>query len=312
MEAIKTFIVAEIGCNHKGDFKIAKEMIRVAAEFCKVDAIKFQKRHPKELLTKEEYDGPHPDGYYTYGKTYGEHREMLEFNIDQHKKLRKLCKKYKVKYSSSVWDLTSAKEMVSINPDFIKIPSPCNLDFPLLRYVAENYKGEIHISFGMTTPKEEEEIISFFQKLNRNKDLVIYSCVSGYPVEFGDLSLLDVKRLKDKFGGIVKGIGFSGHHMGIAADIAALTFGARYFERHFTLNRAWKGTDHAASLEPDGLRRLTRDIKHVSEALRYKKTDILECEKPQRVKLKKIHYEYGFRPLIKLNSKNKAKKIRYE
>ncbi len=115
----------------------------------------------------------------------------------------------------------------------------------------------------------------------------MYSCVSGYPVPFEDLSLLDIKRLVDKYAAIVKAIGFSGHHLGIAADIAALTLGARYFERHFTFDRTWKGTDHAASLEPDGMRRLVRDIRNVSKALTYKRKDILDSEKIQREKLKR-------------------------
>lgn len=286
-----TFVVAEIGCNHKGDLNIAKEMIRVAADFCKVDAVKFQKRNPKELLGDKVFNSPHPDDYHAYGRTYGEHRETLEFTVDQHKELQDVCKECGVEYSSSIWDLTSAKEIVSLKPNFIKVPSPCNLNFPLLRYLVDNFGGDIHLSFGMTTQKEEEEIITFFKKAKRNKDLIIYSCVSGYPVEFDDLSLLDIERLKKKFGPDVKEIGFSGHHMGISADVAALALGARYFERHFTLNRAWRGTDHAASLEPDGLRRLARDIRSVYKALTYKKEDILECEKPHREKLKKIVHE---------------------
>jgi len=288
---IKTFVIAEIGCNHKGDLGIAKDMIENAANFCKVDAVKFQKRNPKELLSEEEYNSPHPDMYYSYGQTYGQHRESLEFTIDQHRELKEHCEKFGIQYSCSVWDLTSAKEIISLKPKFLKIPSPCNLNFPLLKYIAENFDGDIHLSLGMTTKKEEDEIVDFFKEKGRAKDLVLYSCVSGYPVEFEDLSLLDIQRIKEKFGGIVKEIGFSGHNLGIAADIAALTLGARYFERHFTLNRAWKGTDHAASLEPDGMRRLTRDIRAVSKALTYKKEDILEVEAPQREKLKKIKYE---------------------
>jgi N-acetylneuraminate synthase len=139
----------------------------------------------------------------------------------------------------------------------------------------------------MTKIREEEAIIDRFIRKERNKDVVMYSCVSGYPVPFEDLSLLDIKRLVDKYAAIVKAIGFSGHHLGIAADIAALTLGARYFERHFTFDRTWKGTDHAASLEPDGMRRLVRDIRNVSKALTYKRKDILDSEKIQREKLKR-------------------------
>lgn len=284
---IKTFVIAEIGCNHKGDLEIAKEMIKIASQFSKVDCVKFQKRNPRELLSEEEYNSPHPNSANSYGRTYGEHREALEFTLDQHRELMETCREWNVEYSTSVWDLTSAREIASLNPRFIKIPSACNLNFKMLDFLTDNYEGEIHLSFGMTTKAEEETIVKFFINKKRNKDLVIYSCVSGYPVAFEDLSLLDVRRLKESYGSDVKEIGFSGHHLGIAADIAALTLGARYFERHFTLDRTWKGTDHAASLEPDGMRRLVRDIRNVSKALTYKREDLLDVEKVQRNKLKR-------------------------
>lgn len=284
---IKPQIIAEIGCNHKGDMKIAKEMITTAAIFCKVDVIKFQKRTPIELLSEEEYNAPHPNPENSYGNTYGAHREFLELDIEQHKELKKWCEELGVEYSSSVWDMTSAKEITSLNPKLIKIPSACNLKFDMLEYLCKNYLGEIHISFGMTTHKEEEEIIQFFEKNNRAKDVVIYSCTSGYPVAFEDICLYEITRLKEKFEHRVKQIGFSGHHLGIAADIAAMTLGAEWVERHFTLDRTWKGTDHAASLEPDGMRKLTRDLRNVYKALTYKQVEILEVEAEQRKKLKR-------------------------
>jgi len=283
----KPYIIAEIGCNHKGDMNIAHEMIKVASTFCEVDAVKFQKRTNRELLSEEEYSAPHPNPDHSYGETYGEHREFLEFDIDQHKQLYKWCKEAGIKYLTSVWDLTAAKEMASLHPELIKIPSASNLDFEMLSFLAESFKGEIHISFGMTKHEEEDRIIQFFTDKKRNLDLVIYACTSGYPVPFEDICLYEIKRLKEKFGDIVKAIGFSGHHLGIAADIAAMAMGADYIERHFTLDRTWKGTDHAASLEPDGLRKLTRDLRHVSLALKYKDEEILDIEKVQRAKLKR-------------------------
>mgnify|MGYP001393516583 FL=1 len=285
--SVQPYIIAEVGCNHKGDLEIAKEMIRIAALFCKVDAVKFQKRNPKELLTEEEYNAPHPNPYHAYGATYGEHREFLEFTAEQHEELVYECKKNGVEYSTSVWDVTSAIEIAALNPKFIKIPSACNLDFEMLDTLLNRYSGDIHLSFGMTTPEEEERILNFFKERDRLHNLVVYSCVSGYPVAFEDLSLLDIQRLKEKYGPSVKAIGFSGHHHGIAADIAALTLGAQYFERHFTLDRTWKGTDHAASLEPDGMRRLARDLRNVTKALTYKREALLDVEKVQRKKLKR-------------------------
>ena len=139
----------------------------------------------------------------------------------------------------------------------------------------------------MTTKEEEEKIIAFFESKKRNQDLVIYSCTSGYPVSFEDVCLLELTRLRKEYAPRVKAIGFSGHHLGIAVDSAAVALGAEWIERHFTLDRTWKGTDHAASLEPDGLRKMVRDCHAVHTALRYKQKDILDIEEEQRDKLKK-------------------------
>lgn len=158
----------------------------------------------------------------------------------------------------------------------------------MLEYLCKEYDGEIHLSFGMTTNEEEEKVVTFFEDRGRGKDLIIYSCTSGYPVPFEDICLKEILRIRAKFEKRVKGIGFSGHHLGIAADIAALAYGAKYFERHFTLDRTWKGTDHAASLEPDGMRRLARDLRNVSKALTYKQKEILDIEEIQRNKLKRF------------------------
>lgn len=282
----KPYIIAEIGCNHKGDIEIAKELIKVAKIFCNIDAVKFQKRHNKELLTEEQYNQPHPNPSNSYGKTYGAHREFLEFDIAQHKALKDFCESIDITYSTSVWDLTSAKEIASIQPEFIKIPSACNNNKAMLEWLCKNYDGEIHISTGMTTKEEIENLVQLFKIHNRNKDLVLYNCTSGYPVPFEDVCLLDINLLLEKYKNEVKHIGFSGHHLGIAVDVAAYTLGANIIERHYTLDRTWKGTDHAASLEPMGLRKLTRDLRAVYKALSLKNQDILPIEQVQRDKLK--------------------------
>ena len=279
-------IIAEIGCNHKGEMEIAKEMIKVAKIFCNADAIKFQKRNNKELLTKEQYNAPHPNPINAYGETYGEHREFLEFNVEQHKELMEYCNEMGIEYSTSTWDLTSAKDIANLNPAFIKIPSACNNNYEMLDWLCENYSGEIHVSVGMTTKQEIDDLINFFVQKGRNKDVVIYSCTSGYPVPFEDISLLEISSLIEKYRDLVKEIGFSGHHLGIAVDVVAYSLGAAVVERHFTLDRTWKGTDHAASLEPDGLRRLVRDLRAIEKALTYKGKDILDIEAVQREKLK--------------------------
>lgn len=287
MKTYKTpYIIAEIGCNHKGDMEIAKELIKVAKIFCNVDAVKFQKRNNKELLTDEQYNSPHPNPINSYGDTYGEHREFLEFNVDQHRELKAYCEEMDITYSTSVWDLTSAKEIASLHPKFIKIPSACNNHSDMLIWLCKNYNGEIHVSTGMTTKTEIDNLVKLFIEYGRNQDLVLYNCTSGYPVPFEDVCLLDIELLIEKYGDQVKHIGFSGHHLGIAVDVAAYTLGANVVERHYTLDRTWKGTDHAASLEPSGMRKLARDLKAVHKALRFKNQDILPIEQVQRDKLK--------------------------
>ncbi len=286
MEYIKPFVIAEIGCNHKGDINIAKEMIKTAALYCNADAVKFQKRCNRELLTEEQYFAPHPNPVNSYGKTYGEHREFLEFTAAQHKELKNYCEQLGVIYSTSVWDLTSAIEITEIKPDFIKIPSACNNHYRMLEWLCDHYTGEIHISLGMSTHEEEERLVKLFEDKRRNKDLVIYTCTSGYPVPFEDVCLLEIERIRSLFGNRIKKIGFSGHHLGIAIDVAAYTLGASIVERHFTLDRTWKGTDHAASLEPEGLRKLKRNLLATYAALHNKKYEILDIEKVQREKLK--------------------------
>lgn len=282
----KPYVIAEIGCNHKGEMAIAKELIKIAKIFGNADAVKFQKRNNKELLTEEQYYAPHPNALNSYGNTYGEHREYLEFDVEQHRELKSYCDEIGIVYSTSVWDTTSAKEIASLNPEFIKIPSACNNNFEMLGWLCDNYQGEIHISTGMTTKNETEILVAYFTEKGRNKDLVLYNCTSGYPVPFEDVCLLDINLLKQKFGDKVKHIGFSGHHLGIAVDIAAYTLGANIIERHYTIDRTWKGTDHAASLEPMGLRKLTRDLQAVYQALTFKSSDILPIEQIQRDKLK--------------------------
>lgn len=286
MEYLEPIVIAEIGCNHKGDMEIAKKMIRTAAIYCEADAVKFQKRCNRELLTPEQYNAPHPNPANSYGATYGEHREFLEFTVEQHRELKQYCEELGIVYSTSVWDLTSAKEIAGLRPKFIKIPSACNNHYEMLNWLCDNYEGEIHVSLGMTTHEEEEKLIQLFEEKGRNQDLVVYVCTSGYPVPFENVCLLEIERVRKAYEGKVKRVGFSGHHLGIAVDVAAYTLGASVVERHYTLDRTWKGTDHAASLEPEGIRKLKRDLKAAYAALHYKEKEILDIEEVQREKLK--------------------------
>lgn len=278
-------VIAEIGCNHMGDFEIALELVKLAKD-CGADVAKFQKRNSRELLTETQYNAPHPNPSNSYGATYGEHREFLEFNVAEHFKLKQYCESIGITYATSVWDNTSAREIISINPQFIKVPSACNNNFEMLKLLRDTYTGDVHVSTGMTTKDEVETIVKFFEEANHANRLVIYSCTSGYPVPFKDVCLLEISNLKSKWGTRVKEIGFSGHHLGIAIDVAAYALGAVWIERHFTKDRTWKGTDHAASLEPPGMSKLVRNLMATHEAMAYKQKEILDIEEVQREKLK--------------------------
>jgi len=282
-------IIAEIGCNYQGYFSKALEMINVACNFCNVDIVKFQKRDPKTLLSEEEFTSLHPVPENSFGNTYGEHREFLESSTKEHKLFRNECEKFNKQYSTSVWDIVSAKEIIKFDPSFLKIPSALNQDYKLLDCIYDNFNNDIHISLGMTSKIEEEELINFISNKNGLQRTVLYSCTSAYPVKQPeDIALLEIARLKKEYGKIIKAVGFSGHHLGIAIDIAAVTLGAEYIERHFTLDRTLKGTDHAASLEPYGLRKLCRDVSLVKKSLVHKGEELLKIEIDQRKKLKKI------------------------
>ena len=282
----KPKVIAEIGCNHMGNFEIARELIALAKD-CGADTAKFQKRDNKLLLTEEQFNSPHPVEENSYGKTYGEHRDYLEFDQKQHRELKSFCESIGIEYSTSVWDSNSARATSQLNPRFIKVPSACNNNFELLEVLRDEYMGDVQISFGMTTHQEERAIVEYFEdKDQANQRLIIFACTSGYPVPFESAALLEIKRLYDEYGDRVKEIGFSGHHLGIAVDIAAYTLGAKWIERHFTKDRTWKGTDHAASLEPAGLKKLIRDLNASYVALKYKASEILNIEKIQRAKLK--------------------------
>lgn len=287
-------VIAEIGCNHKGEVAIAKDLI-LEAYNAGAHVAKFQKRNNRELLSEEQYNVPHPNPANSYGNTYGEHREFLEFTLAQHEELKAYCEQLGIEYSTSVWDMTSAKEIASLNPSLIKIPSAMNNHYELLGWLCENYDGEIHVSTGMTDYQEIEDLVQFFERKNRNQDVVVYNCTSGYPVPYSDIALLELVRLKEKYANRVKAIGFSGHHIGISVDIAAYALGAEWIERHFTMDKTWKGTDHGASLEPNELKELISNLNDVQQALTYKEQEILDIEKVQKEKLK-------FKPTISVNT----------
>lgn len=279
-------VIAEIGCNHMGNIDIAKELIDLAKK-AGAGFVKFQKRNNKELLTEQQYNARHPVPENSYGDSYGEHREFLEFNLSQNKELKEYCDSINITYSTSVWDVTSAREMITFAPEFLKVPSACNNNFEMLKVLRDDFKGQVQISIGMTTKEEVEEIVLFFEEKDQAKSrLLLYSCTSGYPVPAKDVALLEINWLYSKYGNRISEIGFSGHHLGTEIDISAYTLGAKWIERHFTKDRSWKGTDHGASLEYEGMKKLTQSLHEAYNALNFKDSEILPIEQVQRKKLK--------------------------
>ncbi len=285
-------VVAEIGAVHIGSVDRAKKLINLAA-LAGADYVKFQKRNPIESTPKEIQNKPHPNKQFSYGNTYLEHRLALELSIDDHRKLQEYCDLADMGYATSVWDITSAKEIIQLQPYFIKVPSPCNHNRDLLQVLIDEYEGDIHISLGMTSEEERHDLLRWLGDRGVNNRIVLYHCTSEYPCPFEHLYLREVESLfrltfeaSDSYLGC-QSVGFSNHGYGIAGDIAAYMLGAEWIERHFVDDRTFRHSDAAASLEPDGLRRLCRDLKAIRKTLRYKK-EMSEEELEQRRKLRGI------------------------
>ena len=289
-------IIAEIGGNHCGEIGIAKRMIEVLATYCTehlglerdkpVPAVKFQKR-TCDIDIYPEWADPHPNPHHAYGDTYLEHRQALEFDVHDHQTLKFWAETRGVTYSCSVWDIPAARDIISLHPEWVKVPSARNTNYDLLEVLYGEYHGDVHISLGMSTRAEVGLLVDFIKAWGVGDRTVLYHCTSGYPVTPEETCLDELKHLQDRYGGLVQAFGFSGHHLGIAIDCAAVAYGASYIERHYTLNRTWRGTDHSASLEPDGMRRLIRDTGVVARSLQRKPSSgLVEVEQAQRLKLK--------------------------
>lgn len=276
-------VTAEIGCIHIGSLDRAKELAKLA-KICGADVLKTQKRNPEESTKKELWNKPHPNQIFSYGKTYLEHRKNVELSIEDHYKLKKYCEEIEIEYSTSVWDMTSAKEIVALNPKSIKIPSALNTNEELFNFLINEYNGKIHISTGMLNLEERIKLCTKWRKYNNR--VVIYQCTSAYPCPFDKLYLREIYKLADTWD--FNNVGYSNHGLGIAMFPIALTLGANYFEAHFTDDRLFKHTDSQTSLEPQGLSKVVRNLKAAEQALRYKPEELDDIEKEQKEKLRTI------------------------
>jgi N-acetylneuraminate synthase len=281
---MKPTLIAEIGCCHAGDLDRAKYLADLAKQ-SGAQILKTQKRNPEESVPPQMQDQPHPNPFYSYGQTYLEHRQNLELSLKQHAELKKYCEDIDIEYFCSVWDLTSAEEIISLTPKQIKIPSAMNDNWDLLSFIYNNFDGDIHISLGMANWEKRKNIIDQISNypgcLRRT---IFYHCTSVYPCPFEKLYLNEIRKLVFTVGPMR--VGFSNHGYGIAADIAALALGATYFERHFIDDRTFRHTDAPASLEPSGLAKLARDLRNVAKSLQDKPDEPDPEEEEQRKKLR--------------------------
>jgi sialic acid synthase len=254
------YVIAEIGHNHQGSLKTAKELFKAAAE-CGVDAGKLQKRDNRSLYTREMYDKPY-DNENSFGATYGEHREALEFGKLEYEELQGESSRLGMAFFSTAFDIRSADFLAELNTPAYKIASGDLKNIPLLRHVAKIGKPMI-VSTGGGTMDDVQRAYDVIMPINPR--LCLLQCTCGYPAEFAELDLRVITTYREKFPEIV--IGYSGHDNGIAMPVAAYMLGARIIEKHFTLNRAMKGTDHRFSLEPVGMKKMIRDLQRVRMAL---------------------------------------------
>jgi len=278
---MSVYVIAEMGLNFMGDMDLAKKMIE-AAHFCGVNAVKSQKRDINFLYTEEELNRPYENAN-SFGKTYGEHRKVLELTIEQHAELKSHAEERGMDYFCSAWEKNSAKQLIDMGCGIIKIPSACITLDSLMQTVNKENLWVI-MSTGMSTCEEINHAVYMIDKVKRRS---ILHCTSAYPCRFEDLNLACIQDLKAFYSRLNNtDIGYSGHNRGIAVDIAAVAMGATIIERHFTLDRTWKGTDQAASLEPQGLQKLVRDIRATEQAIGNRGIRVLECEKSAREKLR--------------------------
>ena len=274
-----TFITAEIGINHNGDIKIAKKLIKIAKD-TGCDAVKFQKRTVEKVYSKDMLDSPRDS---PWGITQRDQKNGLEFTLKQYELIDKYCKKLKIPWFASCWDIQSQIELSKFNTKYNKIASAMLTHEKLLRTVAEEKKYTF-ISTGMSTLSEISKAVSIFKKYKCNFELM--HSHSAYPMPAEEANLKVINTLQKKFNCKV---GYSGHETGsYLLCVTAVLLGASSIERHITLDRSMYGSDQAASLEPKGLERMVRDIRSLSHILGDGKKIIWNSELPAKKKLREI------------------------
>lgn len=271
------FIIAEIGINHNGDLDIAKKLIDVAhAAGC--DAVKFQKRNPETCVPPEQRDIPRDTPWGII--SYLEYRRRLEFGEAEFREIHEYCRSRGIMWLASCWDLDSLQFLELFDPPCHKIPSAMLTNVELLHSVAELGKPVI-LSTGMSTMSQIREAVSILSGV----PLLVAHCTSTYPCKPEELNLRVIQTLQQQ---LQVPVGYSGHEVGLQTTLAAVVLGACFVERHITLDRAMWGTDQAASVEPWGLMRLTRDIRVIETALGDGVKRVYESEIPAMKRLRRV------------------------
>ena len=269
------FIIGEIGINHNGDVNLAKKLIKIAHDFG-VDAVKFQKRTVDKVYTQHELEMERPN---PFGNTNGDLKRGLEFGFDEYKEIDEYCKKLSILWFASCWDMESVDFIEQFNPPCHKIASACLTDDDLILYIKS--KGRpILLATGMSTQEQIDHAISLLGQDN----LILMHCTSTYPSSEAELNLNVIPNYIKRYD---CPIGYSGHERGVFPSVLAASMGACAVERHITTDRTLWGSDHPASLEPDGLRRLVRDIRLLNTIKGDGKKVVYDSELPIIKKLRR-------------------------
>ena len=271
------YIIAEIGINHNGDIEIAKQLMDVAVE-TGCDAVKFQKRTPEICVPEEQKSIPRETPWGSM--TYFEYKKRIEFEQKEFEQIDAYAKKIGIDWFASPWDVPSVDFLEGFNVPCQKIASACLTDSELLNAINKTKTTTI-LSTGMSSMQEIDKAVSLLNDV----PLAIAQATSTYPAEASELNLRAIQTFSEKYK---VPVGYSGHERGLQVTIAAVALGATFIERHITLDRSMWGTDHSASLEPEGLKKLVRDIRIVELALGDGKKKVYDSEIPIRAKLRRV------------------------
>ena len=277
------YVIAEIGHNHQGSIEKAKEMF-LEAKRAGAHAVKLQKRDNRSLYTQEMFDKPY-ENENSFGATYGEHREALEFGADEYRELQEYAAEIGITFFATAFDHPSADFLAALDMPAYKLASGDLKNTPLLEHVAGFQKPVILSSGGATL---DDIRIAVESVLKINPRLCLLQCTASYPTPAEEMNLRVIETFREEFPDVV--IGLSDHYNGIAMAVAAYVLGARVIEKHFTLNHTMKGTDHAMSLEPIGMHKMIRDLQRAAKALGDGTKRVLPSETSALVKMGKSLY----------------------